>query len=696
MPVGVIERPADALVRSADPSTDPSVDPAVERPIRHRSVSATAATGVGTEPPSRVRGLDSVRTIATIAVFAYHFDRLRGGWVGLDVFFVLSGYLITSILLRSRRRSGAVTLAGFWGRRARRLLPASLVCIVGTLVLGVALEPAVVGSWARTGAAGAVWMANWQQILSGSSYFDTFLAPNALKHLWSLSVEEQFYVLWPMLVVVISTELGRRRLSERGQALAVAYAAGLLAVVSAAIMWWIAPSPGEDPTRVWFGTDTRAMAPLMGAALAGLVAAYGLPTTERGRRLLDRCGVGAVAVLALIVLAVDDRTQALWHGGMLAVAVVAAVWIASIAQHGRMGEVLSRSRFLVFVGAELTYSLYLWHWPMIVLLTPDRTGVDGWALDGVRLLATTALALVTWAVVERPVRVGGLRRLLVGRPANRVAIAAVAAVAVAGCGVAVSHPTLSDQMNDLAAESAQGPPLVAVAAQGASTGQHVAVFGDSVAWTYAERVTPAVLAAHHTGSLSNYSRWYCQLFDVPRREGTVVRKDASGCPDWRTTWADELRTSAPDVVLLNIGVWEIFDRQFPTGWLTYGTPEFDARLAGALDDVMTLLGSTGARLVVTTAPYPERHPGPEMGAPEWTQERGGRPRIDHFNELLTAAATRHGALVVDFARWVCPTRDGPCRAIRVDGVHFDVNTSPDPILGWILDRVWDDRSNVRS
>ena len=253
-------------------------------------------------------------------------------------------------------------------------------------------------------------------------------------------------------------------------------------------------------------------------------------------------------------------------------------------------------------------------------------------------------------------------------------------------------------MDELAARQDDQPSLISVAAKSdAPAGMRVGVFGDSVAWSYVQNVTPAILEAHHTAALGDYARWYCQLFDLPRHEGKTVRAPDDGCADWRTRWAGDLAKNQPDVVVFNVGVWEIFDRQFDTGWTTFGTPAFDTRLAAVLDEAMVLLSSTGARLVVPTAPYPERHPGPAMGAPEWTQENGGRPRIDHFNDLLRQAADRHQALVVELAAHICPTPNGPCQAgLRPDGVHFDTNTSADPILGWILDRAWADRTATQS
>lgn len=623
------------------------------------------------------------------AVVAYHLDRLPGGWVGVDVFFVLSGYLITTLLLQERRATGRLDLRTFWARRARRLLPAALVCITATVALGVALEPDAVGAWARTGAGSALWAGNWQQVLSGGSYFDGFATPNALKHLWSLSVEEQLYVVWPLVVAAVVTVV-RRRAAVRAAPIAVAGVAVALAAGSAVLMAAWAPVAGADPSRVWYGTDTRALTPLAGAALAGLTA-RGWPARRWGRVAVLAAGAVGAATLVVAAVRLDDRAEILWRGGSVGVALAAAAVVAAVAQPGRVQAALGAVRPAVWAGSALSYSLYLWHWPVIVLLDPERVGMGGWALDGLRIAVAVALAALSWWLVEQPVRSGALRLRLVGAPAMALALGGVALVA-AGCAViAAAHPTTAERMTALMAESGATPldPVVrSEPVPAAERPLRVSLFGDSVAWSYSVRATPGVLAAHRTAALYNHTDWGCQLVVAARRSGDRADAADSTCSDWPTRWSDQVAAEHPDVAVLSVGVWEVFDRQLDGQWLEFGAAAFDAHLDDTLDRALTILASSGARVAVTTAPYPDRPSGSESPA-EWIDSPSTRARFDHLNQRLRAAADRHDGVVVDLASFWCPALAGPCSddPLRYDGIHFEPDTAPPRILGFVLDEL---------
>jgi len=637
-----------------------------------------------------VGAIDGLRTLAVAAVVAYHLGRLPGGWVGVDLFFVLSGYLITSLLLAERRLDGRIHLRGFWGRRARRLLPAALACVAGTLAAGTALEPDAVGAWARTGTAAALWVANWQQVLAGGSYFDGFGPPNALKHLWSLSVEEQVYLLWPIVLA------GAARLGRRRAAWCVAAVALVLAAASAVAGLLLAPAAGADTTRVWFGTDTRAVAPLVGAVLAAVVAARGWPTSAAGRAVASGLGAVGMATLVAIATSLDDRDPAIWRGGAAVAALASAAVVAAAVRPGALQRALAASRVVTWVGRCLSYSLYLWHWPVIVLLTPTRTGLDGAALDLLRVAVAIGASALSWRLLEHPLRAGAPRpRPRPGLRAVGLAAGAVTAVAVAGLVVSGSHPTRAGRMEALltsaAADVVEATPAPARSAsadrdQPAASEPTVSVYGDSVAWSFTVGATPDLLAELGVARLHNHAAWGCQLLVAPRRSGDRTDPADTSCPDWPEQWAASIGAERPDVAVLSVGPWEVFDRHLDGAWRSFGSPEHDAHLRAALDRALGVLGGRGARVVVLTAPYPER-PDDGLSPAEWVGSRSSQARFDHLNDLLREAATRHGAAVIELDELWCP-RPGECRAepVRYDGLHFDPHTAAPPVLGFVLER----------
>ncbi|HEX3241158.1 MAG TPA: acyltransferase, partial [Solirubrobacterales bacterium] len=268
-------------------------------------------------------GIDALRALAVLAVFLYHagVDWVPGGFLGVDLFFVISGFLITSLLLREFRGGGHVKLGRFWLRRARRLLPAVGVMIAVTMVVGAIVEPDRVDQMRGDAIASLAYFANWHFIYADVSYFDQFQRPSLFTHLWSLSVEEQFYLFWPLIFAAGMKLFGRGRL-------ALGVLAGALASV---VLAWILFDPGGDASRVYYGTDTHAVGLLAGVALALVWS----PTELRRRRtgplvgpILDVVGVLALAYIVLSFIHVHDYDLALWHGGYLWLALVTALALA--------------------------------------------------------------------------------------------------------------------------------------------------------------------------------------------------------------------------------------------------------------------------------------------------------------------------------------------------------------------------------
>jgi peptidoglycan/LPS O-acetylase OafA/YrhL len=398
-------------------------------------------------------GIDALRAIAVLAVFFYHANTggwMPGGFLGVDVFFVISGYLITALLLSEYRRAGHLNVLRFWMRRARRLLPAVAVMIAVTLVLAAIVIPGDVPSLRGDALASLFYVNNWHLIVSDQSYFQEFARPSLFRHLWSLSVEEQFYLLWPLMFAAGMKLFGRQRLL-----LGVLAGAGLSTLLMIVLF-----NPGS-PDRVFYGTDTRAVGLLLGVALAMVWHPSRLrPITGRGARwILDGVGVLALAMILRTFFEVHDFDPSLYHGGFLLLAFWTALLVGVLAHPAaRLGTVLGTPP-LVWLGLR-SYSFYLWHWPVLMLTRPDiDVPMHGPPLVILQLAATLALADLSYRYVEQPFR---QRRgtkaapawLGVGRPALAAGVAAT--VLVVGWSGLVSGGKAPGLHTEVASANPQG------------------------------------------------------------------------------------------------------------------------------------------------------------------------------------------------------------------------------------------------
>jgi peptidoglycan/LPS O-acetylase OafA/YrhL len=350
-------------------------------------------------------GLDGLRALAVIGVFLYHMRQhdpwLPGGFLGVDLFFVLSGYLITSILLVEWEHHGRIDLLRFWGRRARRLFPAVVVVVLAALALSAIFARPDLARTRSDAISSLFYFTNWHLIIANHSYFTLMGLPSLLQHFWSLAVEEQFYIVWPLLLVPGLIFLGRRWLP-------FAVIAGIAG--SALLMWLLYNGPDSDPSRVYYGTDTRAFLLLMGILLA-----LWWPYVERIRRslpVLELLGIAALGMTIWLFATLQDFDSVIYQGGDLAASFCFAVLIAAVA-HPRtlLGKAFGVAP-LRWIG-ERSYGMYLWHWPIIALTRP---GVDvSWT--GAKLVAaqaalTVVAAALSYRFVEQPIRTGRAQKRL--------------------------------------------------------------------------------------------------------------------------------------------------------------------------------------------------------------------------------------------------------------------------------------------
>jgi peptidoglycan/LPS O-acetylase OafA/YrhL len=415
--------------------------------------AAARPTGIRKLP-----GLDGLRAIAVVAVMVYHLhaDWLPGGYLGVDVFFVISGYLITSLLLSEFRLTGNLSLRNFWMRRVRRLFPA-----LATLLLVVVLLAAVFGrdALSRLQAdvpASMFYVMNWRLVFEHQSYMDSFGRPPLLQHLWSLSVEEQFYLLWPPVVLLLRRRVSRTRIAQ--VSLAGAVASGVLM----ALLYQ--PS---NPSADYFSTETHAFGLMIGCALAASVPPWMMKSavTPRAKRILEQSGVVALAGVVAGLVFLDFDSAITYRGGMVLVDLAAVVVVASVAHPAsRLGAALG-SRPLRWVGLR-SYSLYLWHWPIFELLRP---GTDlAWPtplVDLLRVGLTVAAADASYRWVEQPWRQGRAwpvikARLNLLRPSARACVFLAPALLISVLLATAPGPDEPPILSEGATAAANGRPVV--------------------------------------------------------------------------------------------------------------------------------------------------------------------------------------------------------------------------------------------
>ena len=631
---------------------------------RRRGRPATA------EQPRRGRGiahvpaLDGVRGVAVLMVLLFHagFGWFTGGFLGVSVFFVLSGYLITNLLAVEATSTGGISLGAFWGRRFRRLAPAALTVLLVLLIVG-----AFWGITERSVSeirASALNVANWWFLHEGHSYADITATPSPVDHFWSLAIEEQFYLVYPLLIWGC-VRFGRRERSDRRVAVTI----GVLALASLVLQFSI-----SNFDRIYRGTDTRAFELLAGAGLA-LV----LPLATRRRRAnhtATALGVlGGIALITASVMATVSDTW-LYRGGLpvLALCSCAVIWAAM--HHGPFARVLSWKP-LAWLGT-ISYGVYLIHWPVFVWLDPRRTGLGLWPLFALRMAVTLALSVLSYRFLEQPIRRG---RVLTGRPgliAYGSALAAVLLLSALIPKVVDDRQAIADLLGDPAragvglvgepSTSAATPTTLQPGATTTTTAPLppvVALAGDSV---------PTVLAAEVAGMQTELgvrilnlgikacdgARGAPQLRYGPGRE--IV--ESPECTDWESRWPELFATTHPVAVVFMLGGAAVLDRKINGTWTNACRPDFQAWYTAELLHRIDAVGAmTTAKLILTTSPPAEYG---TLGLPPRHQDR-----TDCLNRMYESVLRERPSVArLDLEHWLCPDGRSSCAKLRSDGVHY--------------------------
>jgi peptidoglycan/LPS O-acetylase OafA/YrhL len=660
--------------------------------------------------------LDGLRGLAILAVLLYHgaLSVGEGGYFGVEAFFVLSGFLITSLLLAEWTTSRTIRLGRFWARRARRLLPA-LFCVVAA----VAIQQAIVGpngaipDFRMDGISTIFYFANWHQIATGTGYFATTALPSPLQHTWSLAIEEQFYLVWPLLllgVLTLANRRGHRRSrglyertspAEAAPRLTPLLVLTLVGAVASAVEMGVLYRLGTPLERIWiyFGTDTRSQGLLSGASLAVVLAILrarrrhgaGEATPPRRRLRWAALQVGGLAGLACLLAAVlfaPNGVGRLYEGGFLGVDAAVVLLIASFVARG--GWSVTRSVFSAFplrATGVISYGLYLWHYPLFVWLDDANTGLAGWRLFGLRVGASFAAAVLSYFLVEQPIR---QRRLpvVVTRVLGALGLSgALAAVMVAGSVAAavplppppLSHTTTTVSVKLTGKSDVRCRVLLPVASFlkvyatfHTCPPVRVLLIGDSVGQSLGFQL--ALNEESYGVVIDNAAMLGCGFIQTGEVGAAGSWSDMDPpCYSADETWARQARSFRPQVVIVEMGWWDSMDHLINDEDVALGEPSFDDYLVARMDALVDAVDAGGAKVVFLSVPW--------MLPPPWPNGEEMPAALSFRHDLVNAllrraAADRPGrGYYFDIGPEVTPANHfqadvGGSICRTSDGIHF--------------------------
>ena len=607
------------------------------------------------------RGLDGLRGVAVILVIIFHsgLNWLPGGFLGVSVFFTLSGFLITSLLINERENSGRINLKAFWGRRLRRLAPASLVVIAGVVGLVSWLSTSIEASRIKGDAISAtLYFSNWRFIYSGHSYGELFATPSPLQHLWSLSIEEQLYVVVPVLIAGLFAMGLRRR--AIGYVFLVAVAGSTIATMFT-----------NSHELIYYGTHTRAAELLLGSALACLFGQRIEKLAVNKAKSLSTLYI--VPIVGVVVLSRFSSVDSPWvySGALTAFAGLSVICLIAAIQAGPVRSILSSSP-LVRVG-EVSYGLYLIHWPVIVWLNSERVDLQPTALFVLQVIVTVILTLVSYWLIEQPIR---RRKVLLSvRWAASSFVASVVGVLILASAILASASSQVDTTPDVLVTidptssvvdpvNASSTTIVGSSAKPARVDRtgplSVLVIGDSTA----ENIATA-LAQASDGSLGVISGGVlgCPLLKVAQvRDRKDSQQDVSYCPSNEELVRDHV--SEVDAVVVVAGVANQWAYQYAGSdvWVEPASDQYKADLNGFLENIEAIVAPRGLPVLVFETPPVRDNPkilGDDIAAlVRWAAV------IDEWD------SNWHSVKMVPYADALSDPNSDEGKAERPDGVHL--------------------------
>jgi len=594
----------------------------------------------------------------------YHLDvgLGSGAFLSLSMFFTLSGYLIASQLFAQYESRGRIDLPRFWERRIRRLLPASTLALLLALLYSYVLEREdMVFAHAGDVLAAVLYVPNWRFVWTGQSYGAIFSDPSPVQHFWSLGVEEQFYFIFPLLVVGLLAHGSRRRF--------VLVIAVLAALSSLALL--LAHEAGAPLGHAYYGTDTRAAEILIGVLLASVLSwrAGSRPASASGQRGLQLAGLFALGTTLVLWNATSERDLWFYRGGAAAYSVLTAVLVSAALRPGPVRTLLSFPP-LPYVG-RISYGLYVYHWPIYLIVDRLDPTNSTPTIVGFKLAATLLVAAASSYLLESPIR---QRRLLVGPRRWIAPIVAMSVVSLAAASLMISHANVES----LISEDLEDPLELSDRQNVSNDLPTIVVIGNSVAkniayglrkWGHQRDVFVVDRAMNGCGLASGG--------ELEWDRAASSEKKRQKCREWKSSWPSTINKLDPDLVVLLTGALDLATLRVPGQheFSELGDPHHDEWLVSELVLVAETLAASGAEIVWLTSPCTVERP--------WASRRTGvgafdPARIKHFNEVIiprVVASSPWPSSSIDLFEIVCPdgrftTRVGDVEKGRGDGVHF--------------------------
>ncbi len=643
----------------------------------------------GTKTFRHIPALDGLRGLAVAAVVLYHFapDLVPAGFIGVDVFLVLSGFLITSLALEEVDRTKTMSAPGFFARRARRLLPAAIATIVVVVVVARILGHGSVDTSLRGNAiASLAYVANWWSIAQHSSYQAAFGAESPLNHFWSLAVEEQFYLLFPVALIgtvfVLKRKIGLHRLAH------VTLIAAVLGALGSCALMWLLYTPHTDPSRVYFGTDTRSQALFVGIAIACIVRLWPVtPSRRLARTTLTTAALLGLALLVGVATTADFHSDWLYTGGFLLIALATGAIVLTLNGHDSFFTKSLSFRWLRTLGL-VSYGLYLWHWPVKVFVTgqrlhlsSDRTGKIELFL--IRIALTAIATAISWYLIEQPFRrrKPSSNEAASTKRASRAyvglgALGATALVIGAVWFVAAPRTQTSSEFSSNVAPSAPStrantPPI------------SLLWFGDSVMWTMGGGEVWFPWPTNYDSPFDpnriviwNKGIFQCPMMQQKTRSFGVLRDGGGPCANWETDWRAAASQFVPDGIVWSSALRDTYDVLVDGRWVTFGSPEWISLYNAQLEKAAAIATENGVPFVLLSQADPKVFPD------EKNEDSLTAKNIGKFAELRAiqrnfTAAHADSTILIDMNELLCPSSQCEEKTpsgdlIRFDNLHFTI------------------------